>query len=248
MIPQGTLGRIRARRAQPGAWDQLDAAAAAADGTQEPASVVPARLSRAEAHWLAGNTAAAHREAVLAAAAAAAAASPWLRGESAAWLRRTAMSSGPAEAVPVEIAAPYRLGLAGDWRGAARIHADRGCRYDAALALFDSGEESGLRQALDVFTELGATAAVKLTRLTLRRLGVRSIPVGPRAATRADELGLTRREHEVLDLLSEGLTNLEIAARLYISAKTVNHHVSAVLAKLGVSTRAQAAARRASPV
>jgi DNA-binding CsgD family transcriptional regulator len=74
----------------------------------------------------------------------------------------------------------------------------------------------------------------------MRRLGVRSIPVGPRPATRANEFGLTRREHEVLALVTEGLTNTEIAVRLYISAKTVDHHVSAVLAKLGVSTRAQA--------
>ena len=76
----------------------------------------------------------------------------------------------------------------------------------------------------------------------MRALGIRSIPAGPRTATRADPAGLTRREHEVLELICAGHTNAEIAAKLFISAKTVDHHVSAVLAKLGTPTREAAAA------
>jgi DNA-binding NarL/FixJ family response regulator len=76
-------------------------------------------------------------------------------------------------------------------------------------------------------------AAVQLTRHKMRALGIRSIPAGPRTATRANPLGLTRREHEVLELICAGHSNAEIAAKLVLSTKTVDHHVSAVLAKLG---------------
>ena len=77
----------------------------------------------------------------------------------------------------------------------------------------------------------------------MRRRGIRSIPVGPRTATREHPLGLTRREREVLDLICAGLSNAEIARKLFISVKTAGHHVSAVLAKLGVPTRSAAATR-----
>jgi DNA-binding NarL/FixJ family response regulator len=110
--------------------------------------------------------------------------------------------------------------------------------------LYDSTEETALREALKVFTHLGALAAGQLTRHKMRALGIRSIPAGPRPATRADPAGLTRREQEVLELIRGGHTNAEIAARLFISVRTVDSHVSAVLAKLGTPTR-EAAARAA---
>jgi DNA-binding CsgD family transcriptional regulator len=236
MIPQGTLGRILARRDAADAWPYLDEAMAAADGTGDPQYVVPMRLSRAEAHWLAGDLAAAHRDAALAGLAADGA-SPWLRGEAAAWIRRTGTSPLPAG----EIAAAYRMELDEDWRGAAKAHDDLGCPYDAALALLDSGEEEALRQALDICQDLGATATARVVRRTMRRLGIRSIPVGQRAATRRDPAGLTRREREVLALICAGRTDAEIATELFISAKTASHHVSAVLGKLGVPNRRAAA-------
>jgi DNA-binding CsgD family transcriptional regulator len=81
----------------------------------------------------------------------------------------------------------------------------------------------------------------------MRQLGIRSIPVGPRSATRADPRGLTRREHEVLTLVATGLNSAEIAARLFISVKTVDHHVGAALSKLGAPTRVAAAASLQAP-
>jgi DNA-binding NarL/FixJ family response regulator len=95
------------------------------------------------------------------------------------------------------------------------------------------------------WAELGASAVARLTRQRLRALGVRSIPAGPRSATREDPLGLTRREREVLEEICAGQTNAAIAAKLFISAKTVDHHVSAMLAKLGAPNRNAAAARAA---
>jgi len=232
MIPMGTLGRIGARRGEPGAWEYLDEAMAAADGTGEAQYVVSARLSRAEARWLTGELVAARHEADLADQASDDA-GPWLSGETAAWLRRTGSDREPRRG----LAEPYQLQLDGDWRNAAKLWDEIGCPYDAALALLDTAEEPALRQALDICQDLGATATARIIRRTMRKLGIRSIPVGQHAATREHPLGLTHREREVLDLICAGYTNADIAAHLVISTKTVDHHVSAVLAKLGVRTR-----------
>jgi DNA-binding NarL/FixJ family response regulator len=75
----------------------------------------------------------------------------------------------------------------------------------------------------------------------MKDAGLRAIPRGPRPATRAAPAGLTAREQEVLALLVDGLADREIAQRLFISERTVQHHVSAVLAKIGVSSRTAAA-------
>jgi DNA-binding NarL/FixJ family response regulator len=113
------------------------------------------------------------------------------------------------------------------------------------LALLDGPDDCALREALAIFDALGAAAAARMTRQKMRRLGLRSIPAGPQTATRANPRGLTRREREVLDLICAGQTNAQIAERLFISVKTVHHHVSAVLAKLGVPSRNAAAAEAA---
>jgi len=163
------------------------------------------------------------------------------RGAVTAWLRRTGSQRPPHS----DLAEPYRRQATGDWEGAARLWLDLDCRYEAALALYDSGQEAALRQALTIFTGLGVPAAAQLTRHKMRALGIRSIPAGPRTAARADPLGLTRREGEVLELICAGHTNAEIAAKLFISPKTVDHHVSAVLAKLDAPTREVAATHAA---
>ena len=240
LCPQHRIGAILARRGDPRAGDYVAAALAAADMTGEPQHIVPVRLSRAEGYWLEGKAADARREAELAAGKVQGC-DPWLTGAVAVWLRRT----GSGWAVPGELAEPYRYLIDGHWDKAAQLWTDLGCRYEAALALLDAPEEDRLREALSIFASLGATAAVRLTRQKLRALGVRSIPAGPRIATREDPLGLTRREREVLDLICAGHTNAEIAGRLFISAKTVDHHVSAVLAKVGVPDRNAAAAKAA---
>ena len=74
----------------------------------------------------------------------------------------------------------------------------------------------------------------------LREQGARGLPRGPRRATRASPAGLTPRQTEILALVAAGLRNAEIAARLHVTSKTVEHHVSAILQKLGARTRAEA--------
>lgn len=98
-----------------------------------------------------------------------------------------------------------------------------------------------MREAVLLLDGLGATATVAVAQAAMRSLGFRAIPRGPRPATRADRFGLTRREQEVLALIRADMTNAEIAEKLFISEKTVDHHVSAVLAKMGVTSRRDAA-------
>lgn len=236
LCPLNRIGTIRARRGEPGAWECLDEAMASADGSGEPQEIVPVRLCRAEAYWLEGDQELARKEAELADAAADNC-HDWLLGALAVWQRRTG-SDLPARA---PLAEPYRLEVEGEWAAAAQQWTDLGCPYNAAMALLDSSDEPALREALRIFTELEAAPAARITRRKMRALGMASIPAGPRTATRSDPLGLTPRERDVLGLICAGHTNAEIAGRLFISAKTVEHHVSAVLAKLGAPNRNAAA-------
>src|SRR5207248_9933356 len=113
--------------------------------------------------------------------------------------------------------------------------------YEAAVVGVGSPDEAALREAREPLDDLGARATAAAARRGMKELGMRAIPRGPHAATRAAPAGLTAREQEVLALLSEGLPDLEISRRLFISERTVHHHVSAVLSKFGVSSRTAAA-------
>jgi DNA-binding NarL/FixJ family response regulator len=135
--------------------------------------------------------------------------------------------------------------MAGDWRGAARLWREIGCPYEAALALADGDDEDALRQALEELQALGAAPAAAIVARRLRERGIRGVPRGPRRATRENPAGLTARELDVLGLVSEGCRNAEIARRLVVSEKTVDHHVSAILRKLDAKTRGEAAAAAA---
>jgi DNA-binding NarL/FixJ family response regulator len=132
----------------------------------------------------------------------------------------------------------------GDWRGAADAFGEAGWTYDRALMLSLLDDEASLVEAIELARGLGAEPLSRRLAGRMRELGFR-VPAGPRPATRANPAGLTGRQLEVLALLAEGLTNAEIAERLVVSPRTAEHHVAAVLMKLGAATRREAV-RRAS--
>ena len=144
--------------------------------------------------------------------------------------------------------APFALERAGRWLEAAATWDELGSPFEAALALARSGDGAALAQAVGWFEAIGAVAGAARARALLRARGLPQ-PRLPRPATLAHPAGLTARQAEVLDLLREGLTDAEIADRLVLSRRTVEHHVGAVLAKLGVGSRSAAArgARRPDP-
>ncbi len=131
--------------------------------------------------------------------------------------------------------------LSGNARDAADAWAKLGCVYEAADALGDGDDVTDLREAFDQLTELGARPRAQQVARKLRELGVRDVPRGPRRTTRSNPAGLTTREIEVAGLIADGLANSEIAQRLVLSRKTVDHHVSSILSKLAVPSRAQVA-------
>jgi DNA-binding CsgD family transcriptional regulator len=165
----------------------------------------------------------------------------WYTGELAYWRWRFGDPDLDVAGLPVWIAGPFGSQIQGAWQVAACQWEERRCPYEAARALAESDDEAVLRTALAEFERLDARPMVTTIGRRLREMGARGVRRGPRPSTRANPAGLTDRELDVLRLLAEGLRNAEIAGRLSLSAKTVDHHVSSVLGKLGVRTRTEAA-------
>ena len=119
-----------------------------------------------------------------------------------------------------------------------------GCPYEQALSLFD-GTEDNKRKALLIIQQLGADAICEKLKMQMRSSGIKKIPRGLRGSTKANPAQLTNLELDVLQLLKKGIQNKEIAEALFISPKTVDHHISSILFKLDVNSRSRAVSEAA---
>jgi DNA-binding CsgD family transcriptional regulator len=233
-----TLARLHVRRGDPDADQTLEQAWHLAEPTGELQRMGPVAAGLAELAWLRdsrqgmGNAIADTYELALVAR------QPWITDELAFWMWR---ATGTAPSLETS-KTPFARQLAGDWQRAADGWAQLGCPYEQAVALMDSQDTPRQLEALEILDELGAVPAAAKLRRRLRASGVQRVPRGPRKETRSNPAGLTPRQVEVLALVAEGLTNTAIAERLFVSPKTVDHHVSAILTKLEASSRTEAAA------
>jgi DNA-binding CsgD family transcriptional regulator len=230
------LGRLAARRGQPDAFTWLDIALDMLDAEMWGEGIHALRAARAEAAFLEGMPRRVANEVEAEWAAVDEHTNPWIVGELAFWRHQVGLEwEGKGR-----LAEPYALHLAGHPDKAAAAWRTVGAPYEEARALADCDDESDVRRALEIFQSLGAGAGAALAAKRLRDMGARRISRGPRTSTRSNPAGLSNRELEVLALLADGLRNGEIAERLVVSTKTVDHHVSAVLAKLGLRSRYEA--------
>jgi DNA-binding CsgD family transcriptional regulator/tetratricopeptide (TPR) repeat protein len=236
------LARVRIRRGDQDAETPFEAARRLATAMAEPQRTVYIAMLVAEEAWQQNDAAAPTvREAKSLLSEVHELAEQrdarWVAEDAALWLYMLGEPVGET----AKFASPFREHCEGRWEEAADSWRTHGRPYEEALALC-GGDEDAQRQALEIFDRLGAAPAAARVRKQLRAGGSRAVPRGPIAGTRANAAGLTRRQVEVLGLIGEGLSNTEIARRLCISAKTAEHHVSAIMARLDAPTRQKAAA------
>jgi DNA-binding CsgD family transcriptional regulator/tetratricopeptide (TPR) repeat protein len=232
------LARVLVRQGSADAAKWLARAARHATGANVLEWLVPTGLAHIEHAWLTGD----HAQAgpypeLLLERTDRPGALVW-RGELLVYLRRLGYPAGPFPGCPE----PYASALRGDWRSAADAWLSEGDPYERAVALAESGQVEPTVEALTALDGLGARPAVAIVRSRLRGLGITRLPRRPQPGTLTNPAGLTDRQLEILRLVATGLSNAEIARRLVVSTRTVDHHVSAILGKLGVRTRRDAAA------
>jgi len=241
LLAQTVLTELAVRRGDPDASERLAELTVHADRAGEPQRVVPVIELMAETALTNGEPIPAERFEELAELIRA---PDGLRGRYALRLAAWAAVAGLDIELDQPASGPYAAMRARDWSGAADAFSELDWVYDRALMLSLLDDEAALVEAMEIARRLGAEPLTRRLTVRMRELGMR-VPTGPRRTTRENAAGLTARQLEVVELIVEGLTNAEIAERLVVSQRTAEHHVAAVLTKLGATTRREAARRAA---
>jgi DNA-binding CsgD family transcriptional regulator len=231
-----TLGRLKARRGEPESVTYLDRALEVGKQYPRLATVTPVWPAIIEAAWLSGDRKAAFEIARDVETEGISAWGPWAVGDLAIWKY---LALGTREVGPA-IPRHYAAILDGQAEAAARLWNERICPYEAAIALSTSQHPDAVLRAIRALDELGAVPAAAYARHRLRELGATSVPRGPTIATSTNPAHFTRRELDVLRLVASGMSNADVAGRLFLSQKTVERHLSSIFAKLHVGKRADA--------
>jgi ATP/maltotriose-dependent transcriptional regulator MalT len=229
------LGKLSMRKGEKEAGKLLEEAKKLALDIDEIQRVIPVLSALLEYNWIYHSARIPSEIAKLTIAFMEKTKSSWFYSELAYWIYKCDLCPVNVE----KLITPFQLEIQGD-PGAAAGHWERmNCPYEQALAL-SSGDEDHQRKALSILDELGATAVMTRIKSKMRAEGIKNIPRGLQQRTKENPARLTARQMEVLKLLREGLQNKEIAEKLFISAKTVDHHISAILSKLDVNSRTKA--------
>jgi len=228
--PLAFLGRLLARRGDPAAAGLIEAATRLAEASGEAQKLAVASAARVECRWLTGDADGVRETAAGLLRRGVAAGHRLLDAEVLRYLARLGDPVTPFDGC----FEAYAAGIRGDFATAATLWQAAGNPYEQAWELCAAGDVTA---GLDLFDRLGAQAAAAIVRRELRAAGVRSVPRGPRRSTRGNLAGLTDRQLEIVALLRQGASNAEIAQRLYLSRRTVDNHVSALLRRLGIGSR-----------
>ncbi len=237
VMPLNVLAIIRARRNDPGALKLINESMTMALNMGEIEKIVSVSAAKAEYFWLQNKLGDFAEELNSIYFKILKSKNPWAIGEVAYWVWK----AGNLKEIPKVIAEPYLLQITGKWKEAANLWKELHCPYEEALALSE-GDEEAMKNALEIFEGLGASAASQFIKQRMRESGIKSFPKGPRKSTRQNPNGLTSRQLEILNLIGKGLSNNEIGNQLFISPKTVDHHISSIFSKLNIHSRYEAAA------
>jgi DNA-binding CsgD family transcriptional regulator/tetratricopeptide (TPR) repeat protein len=229
------LSTIKIRKGDADTVGYLNEAKRLAIRTKEHSRIIPILIAELEYEWLTGKKKITEEELGLAIGLIQKVDNIILNSEFAFWLQKARKKDLGLS----ELYEPYKLLKEGKIELAVGFWESAGCPFDKAIALFAGGEED-MKNALLIFQQIGASAVYEKIKMEMRAGGIKKIPRGLRESTKANPAQLTNRELDVLHLLQKGIQNKEIAGALFISPKTADHHISNILFKLDVNSRAKA--------